>query len=236
MVADAAKTGVVGRAFEAGKLELGLWNPRDYTTDRHRTVDDRPYGGGPGMVMKPEPLSATLDDILSNGPAKVVYMSPQGKPLTHERAEALSKSERIVLLCGRYEGVDQRVLDSYVDEEISIGDYVLSGGELAALVVIDAVGRLTPGVLGDEQSAQQDSFSDGLLDCPHYTRPEQYNGDSIPEVLKGGNHQSIEDWRYQTRVARTKVQRPDLIENCLQRWSADSKQGQRLRKALNNLN
>jgi tRNA (guanine37-N1)-methyltransferase len=235
MVEQSAKAGVVGRAFEAGILQLGVWNPRDYTTDKHRTVDDRPYGGGPGMVMKPEPLAAALQDVAKNGKAKVVYMSPQGKPLTHELAKALSKSEHVVLLCGRYEGVDQRVLDTLVDEEISIGDYVLSGGELAALVVMDAVGRLVPEVLGDKQSAEQDSFSDGLLDCPHYTRPEQYEGQSIPEVLKSGNHQAIEAWRYQTRVERTQVLRPDLIDNCLRAWPASSVQGKRLRAALNEI-
>ena len=198
--------GVTGRAVEQGQLELFLSNPRDYATDRHGTVDDRPYGGGPGMLMKIDTLEAALANARQQlgepcaGGRKVVYLSPQGRRL------------ELVLVAGRYEGVDERVLEAEVDMEVSIGDYVLSGGELAAMVVIDAVSRQLPGVLGHEDSAQQDSFADGLLDCPHYTRPEEYQGRRVPEVLLSGNHERIRRWRLKQALARTLERRPDLLE------------------------
>ncbi|MBL3588347.1 MAG: tRNA (guanosine(37)-N1)-methyltransferase TrmD [gamma proteobacterium endosymbiont of Lamellibrachia anaximandri] len=212
---DALKAqGVVGRALERGLAELKLWNPRDYTTDVHRTVDDRPYGGGPGMVMKYAPLQAAVEDAqrVSSG-AKVIYLSPQGKRFDQDAARSLAASgQRLILIAGRYEGIDERVIDRYVDEEWSIGDYVLSGGELAAMVLMDAVIRLLPGVLGAADSAEQDSFMDGLLDCPHYTRPEQIDGVGVPPVLQGGNHEAIRHWRLEQAMKRTLERRPDLLK------------------------
>jgi len=205
--------GITSRAVDSGLLQLECWNPRDFTTDRHHTVDDRPYGGGPGMVMKIEPTRAAIRAARSElGSAKVIYLSPQGRMLDQRGAEELAAVEQLILVAGRYEGIDERLLETEIDEEWSIGDYVLSGGELAAMVLIDAVTRLLPGALGDAQSAQQDSFSDGLLDCPHYTRPENYEGRLVPEVLLGGNHAAIRRWRLQQSLGRTWLRRPDLLQ------------------------
>ena len=206
--------GVTGRAVREGRVVLEAVNPRDFTLDRHRSVDDRPYGGGPGMVMRPEPLAAAVErgrEITGQG-APVIYLSPQGRPLTDGMARELAQGSGMVLLAGRYEGVDERLLESVVDEELSIGDYVLSGGELAAMVVVDAVTRLLPGVLGHEDSAAEDSFATGLLDCPHYTRPEVYEGQAVPEVLLSGDHAAIRRWRLREALGRTWERRPELIE------------------------
>ena len=207
--------GVTGRAVERGILGLHCWNPRDYTEDRHRTVDDRPYGGGPGMVMKVEPLRRAIHDArqADTVPPLVVYMSPQGRRLDQDAVQRLADLPRLILIAGRYEGIDERLVELEVDEEWSIGDYVLSGGELAAMVVIDACARLLPGALGDEDSAQQDSFMTGLLDCPHYTRPEVYEGRGVPQVLLGGHHAEIERWRRKQALGRTWQRRPDLLEH-----------------------
>ncbi len=205
--------GITGRAVERGLLQLGLWNPRDYTHDRHRTVDDRPYGGGPGMVMLYPPLYDCLQDVRQTaGGGRVIYLSPQGRPLTQSCVRELVREEHLILLAGRYEGIDERFIDAEVDEELSIGDYVLSGGELGAMVVIDAVTRLIPGALGHSDSAEQDSFSGGLLDCPHYTRPEEVAGREVPEVLRSGDHAAIERWRRKQALGRTWERRPDLLE------------------------
>lgn len=206
--------GVTGRAVKNELLSLQFWNPRDFTTDKHRTVDDRPYGGGPGMLMKVQPLhDAIMAAKQAAGPdAKVIYMSPQGRPLDQEGVRELSSRERMVIVAGRYEGIDERVVETLIDEEWSIGDYVLSGGELAALTLIDAVSRLVPGVLGHEDSAEEDSFATGLLDCPHYTRPEEVDGLQVPEVLLSGNHAAIRRWRLQQSLGRTWLRRPDLLE------------------------
>lgn len=216
MVESVASVGVLGRAVKSGQIQLNSWNPRDYTQDRHRTVDDRPYGGGPGMLMKVEPLKAAIEDAkksaaASNVQSKVIYMSPQGKPVTQQDVQALAEQPGLILIAGRYEGIDERIIESYVDEEWSIGDYVLSGGELPALVLIDAVARMLPGVLGDEKSAQQDSFMQGFLDCPHYTRPEEIDGRSVPDVLLSGNHRDIDEWRLKQSLGRTWLRRPDLL-------------------------
>ncbi len=212
-VRQAAALGVVGRAQERGLLVVATWNPRDFASDAWRTVDERPYGGGPGMVMLIEPLRATLDAARAAAemPAHTVYLSPQGARLTQRRVAQLARLPRLLLLCGRYEGVDERLLAAEVDEELSIGDYVLSGGELAAAVVIDAVGRLQEGALNHAESAAQDSFSDGLLDCPHYTRPEQHDLGAVPEVLLSGDHAAIRRWRRQQSLGRTWQRRPDLL-------------------------
>ena len=214
MVNTAASYGVTGRAIERKIVRLSVWNPRDYTQDRHRTVDDRPYGGGPGMVMKYQPLHDAVLDAkqAGNGRAKVVYLSPQGRLITQAMLAEACDITQLILVAGRYEGVDERFVDQDCDEEWSIGDYVISGGELAALIVIDAITRLIPGVLGDETSAQQDSHSDGLLDCPHFTRPEQIEGHAVPEVLLGGNHADIDRWRMKQIVGRTWQRRPDLLQ------------------------
>jgi tRNA (guanine37-N1)-methyltransferase len=215
MILSAAGYGVTGRALERGIVELSAWNPRDYTPDKHRTVDDRPYGGGPGMVLKYQPLHDALNDAKQKDAtvAKVVYLSPQGKPIDQTLLTAASKLNRIILIAGRYEGIDERFIETDCDEEWSIGDYVISGGELAALVVIDAITRLLPGALGDEDSAQQDSHIDGLLDCPHFTRPEQIDGFKVPEVLLSGNHADIVRWRMKQGLGRTWQKRPDLLKN-----------------------
>ena len=211
------QSGITRRAFEQKKCVLSLWNPRDFTTDNYRTIDDRPYGGGPGMVMMAKPLEAAIGAArvrqAGEGVAKprVIYMSPQGKPLTHARVMQLTAEPGLVLLCGRYEAVDQRLLDRCVDEEISVGDFVLSGGELPAMALMDAVIRQLPGVLNDQGSAVEDSFVNGLLDCPHYTRPDVYEGMAVPPVLMGGNHAEIEKWRRQQALLATAKKRPDLI-------------------------
>ncbi|MDO8304575.1 tRNA (guanosine(37)-N1)-methyltransferase TrmD [Herminiimonas sp.] len=211
------QSGITRRAFEQKKCELALWNPRDFTSDKHRTVDDRPYGGGPGMVMMVKPLEAAVLEakkrqIATDLPApRVIYLSPQGKALTHERVMQLTAEPGLVLLCGRYEAVDQRFLDTCVDEEISLGDFVLSGGELPAMALMDAVIRQLPGVLHDDASAVEDSFVNGLLDCPHYTRPEVYEGTAVPAVLMGGHHVEIEKWRRERALEATAKKRPDMI-------------------------
>ena len=210
-------SGVTGRARERRLYELVLWNPRDFAANAYRTVDDRPYGGGPGMVMMAEPLEkaicAARQRQMSSGVRKprVIYLSPQGKPYKHALAMELAAEQGIVMLCGRYEGVDERLIARQVDDEISIGDYVLSGGEVAAMVVMDSVIRQLPGVLGDDESAQQDSFVRGLLDCPHYTRPETYEGVATPAVLLSGNHADIARWRLKQSLGRTHQRRPDLL-------------------------
>jgi len=205
--------GVVGRAQERGLLAVHAWNPRDYATDAYRRVDERVFGGGPGMVMLIDPLRAALNAAraASVEPAKVIYLSPQGARLEQAKVAELAQRERLILLCGRYEGVDERLLQHEVDEELSIGDYVLSGGELAAAVVIDAIGRLQEGALNDAQSAQQDSFSEGLLDCPHYTRPEHHELGAVPQVLTSGDHAAIRRWRRKQALGRTWQRRPDLL-------------------------
>ncbi|CAG9174027.1 tRNA (guanosine(37)-N1)-methyltransferase TrmD [Cupriavidus respiraculi] len=209
--------GITSRAAKQQRYQLRTWNPRDFTTDNYRTIDDRPYGGGPGMVMLARPLEDALDAACAAqaeagaAPSHVVLMSPQGAPLTHAKAVELARKPSLVLLCGRYEAIDQRLIDRRVDEEISLGDFVLSGGELPAMAVIDAVVRLLPGVLGDAQSAVQDSFVNGLLDCPHYTRPEEYEGVRVPDILLGGHHAEIEKWRRQQALVNTAKKRPDLI-------------------------
>ncbi len=212
MVETVIKHGVVRRAAEKGIVELGLWNPRKYTEDRHKTVDDRPYGGGPGMVMKYKPLRDAVKDAKAAAPdARVIYLSPQGRKLDQSGVKELSTKKGLILIAGRYEGIDERFIESEVDEEWSLGDYVISGGELAAMVMIDAVVRMFPGALGDSESAEQDSFMQGLLDCPHYTRPEEIDGMRVPDVLLGGNHQEIDRWRLKQALGRTWVRRPDLI-------------------------
>jgi tRNA (guanine37-N1)-methyltransferase len=205
--------GITGRAIERKLLELRVWNPRDFTTDSYRRVDERPYGGGPGMVMLPGPLKAALGAARAGNPqAKVIYLSPQGRKLDQAGVLELSRRTGLILLAGRYEGVDERLLEAEVDEEWSIGDYVLSGGELAAMVMVDAVARQLPGVLGHEDSAAEDSFAAGLLDCPHYTRPEEFEGRRVPEVLLSGNHAEIRRWRLKQALGRTWERRPDLLE------------------------
>ena len=221
MVASMTSQGVLGRAIKQDIIGLTCWNPRDFTHDRHRTVDDRPYGGGPGMLMKVQPLADAIDAARAQAGelATVIYMSPQGQRLNQHKVRQLAlgnieeQDASYILIAGRYEGIDERLIEQYVDEEISIGDYVLSGGELAAIVIIDAVARMIPGVLGDEDSAQQDSFMRGLLDCPHYTRPEEINGRRVPDVLLGGDHKAIVRWRLKQSLGRTWLRRPDLLEH-----------------------
>jgi tRNA (guanine37-N1)-methyltransferase len=215
MIEAGLATGVVGRAAAAGVLRVGTENPRDHATDPHRTVDDRPFGGGPGMVLSPAPLAAAIRAIRGRLPigAPVIGMSAEGATFTQAAARRLSGLPGFGLVAGRYEGIDQRVVEALIDEELSIGDYVLSGGELPALVVIDAVARLLPGVLGDEESACQDSFGDGLLDWPHYTRPEDWEGRRVPAVLAGGNHAAIRRWRLMQALGRTWRLRPDLLRS-----------------------
>lgn len=214
LVAAIGECGVVGRAVERGLLELVTWNPRDFTKDRHRTVDDRPYGGGPGMVMKLEPLRDAIRaaKAADQRAVRVVYLSPQGRRLDQQWLADAAETERVVLVAGRYEGIDERLVGTDIDEELSIGDFVLSGGEPAAMVVVDGLARLLPGVLGDEESAVQDSFVDGLLDHPHYTRPESLDGIAVPEVLIGGDHAAIRRWRLKQALGRTWERRPELIE------------------------
>lgn len=210
---QAAKVGVVGRAQERGLIEVEAWNPRDYATDNYRRVDERPFGGGPGMVMLPEPLGACLKAArnASDAPARVIYLSPQGVALTQAKVRELATLPHLILVCGRYEGLDERFIEREIDEEISIGDYVLSGGELAAAVVIDAVGRVQDGALNDAESANQDSFENGLLDCPHYTRSEAWGTEGVPPVLLSGDHARIARWRRQQSLGRTWLRRPDLL-------------------------
>ena len=207
--------GVTGRAVRNGLIDLQCWNPREFTLDKHRTVDDRPYGGGPGMLMKVQPLRDAIHAAKRavNGDAKVIYLSPQGRKLDHQGAQQLATEQNLILVAGRYEGIDERLIETEIDEEWSLGDFVLSGGELPAMTMIDAVSRLVPGVLGHQDSAQEDSFCDGLLDCPHYTRPEQLDEMAVPEVLLSGNHERIRRWRLKQQLGRTWQRRPDLLEN-----------------------
>ncbi|MFA7281616.1 MAG: tRNA (guanosine(37)-N1)-methyltransferase TrmD [Sterolibacterium sp.] len=213
------QSGISRRALEQGLWQLNCWNPRDFAEDHYRSVDDRPYGGGPGMVMLPGPLEKSIAAAqirrsqAGQAEAKVIYLSPQGKPLTHERVMELVQSSGAILLCGRYEGVDQRLIERCVDEEISLGDFVLSGGEIAALAVIDATVRQLPGAVNDAASVAEESFAQGLFDCPHYTRPEDYAGMSVPEVLLSGNHEKIRRWRLKQALGRTWRRRPELIEH-----------------------
>jgi tRNA (guanine37-N1)-methyltransferase len=213
MVEAGLAEGVVGRGIEQGLLDVRVHDLRDYTTDRHRSVDDVPYGGGPGMVMKPEPLARAVEDITARRgePNAVVLLSPQGRKFSQAEAARVSRLGHVILLCGRYEGMDERVRAAVATEELSIGDYVLSGGELAALVVVDAVGRLIPGVVGTGQSVEEDSFARGLLDHPHYTRPAEFAGERVPEVLLSGHHAEVRRWRKKAALVRTLERRPDLI-------------------------
>ncbi|MEL0614539.1 MULTISPECIES: tRNA (guanosine(37)-N1)-methyltransferase TrmD [Marinomonas] len=206
--------GVTGRAIKSGLVSMDFINPRDFTHDRHKTVDDRPYGGGPGMLMKVQPLKDAITSAKLLVPnAKVIYLSPQGRTLTQEGVQQLAKQAEFILVAGRYEGVDERLIQSEIDEEWSIGDFVLSGGELPAMVLMDAVLRMVPGVLGKQASADEDSFADGLLDCPHYTRPEVLDGESVPSVLLSGNHEEIRRWRLKQKLGRTFQRRPDLLQD-----------------------
>ncbi|MEB5669187.1 tRNA (guanosine(37)-N1)-methyltransferase TrmD [Aeromonas veronii] len=207
--------GVTGRAVKSGLLQIEGWNPREFTHDKHRTVDDRPYGGGPGMLMMVQPLRDAIHAAkqAAGDGAKVIYLSPQGRKLTQAGVTELATNQKLILVAGRYEGIDERVIQTEVDEEWSIGDYVLSGGELPAMTLIDAVSRLVPGVLGDQASAEQDSFTDGLLDHPHYTRPEVLDGLAVPEALTSGNHEVIRRWRLKQSLGRTWQRRPELINN-----------------------
>ncbi|BAU76311.1 tRNA (guanosine(37)-N1)-methyltransferase TrmD [Metapseudomonas furukawaii] len=214
MFAAISQYGITSRAVKQGLLKLNCWNPRAFTEDRHQTVDDRPFGGGPGMVMKIQPLERALAaaKAAAGEKAKVIYLSPQGRQLKQAAVRELAKEEALILIAGRYEGIDERFIEEHVDEEWSIGDYVLSGGELPAMVLIDAVTRLLPGALGHADSAEEDSFTDGLLDCPHYTRPELYAGKRVPEVLLSGNHEHIRRWRLQQALGRTWERRVDLLD------------------------
>lgn len=213
MIRDALRFGVTSRALSRGLVTLGLHDPRAFTTDAHRTVDDRPYGGGPGMVMKVEPLRAAIGAARAATPpaTRVVLLSAQGRVFDQPCAREMLRAQSVVLVCGRYEGVDERLIELEVDDELSVGDYVLSGGELPALVVIDALTRLVPGALGDAESAEQDSFTAGLLDWPHYTRPEEIEGRGVPEVLVNGNHAAIRRWRLKQALGRTWRRRPELL-------------------------
>ncbi len=209
--------GVIARAIKQNVLSLNLYNPRDYADDKHSNVDDRPYGGGPGMVMMPEVMTKVVEAAIDAAQSvpKVVYLSPQGQPFDHAAAQAFASEQcngALVLIAGRYEGIDERFIQRYVDEEWSIGDYVLSGGELPAMIMIDAIARLLPNSLGNTESAEQDSFVEGLLDCPHYTRPEEFDGESVPSVLLSGDHQAIDKWRLKQALGRTWLRRPDLLE------------------------
>lgn len=217
MLKAVTEFGISGRAVRQGLLELATWSPRDFAHDKHKTVDDRPYGGGPGMLMMVQPLRdainaakdwANTEETL----AKVIYLSPQGKVFNQQAAVSMANDTNLVLVAGRYEGIDERLIQALIDEEWSIGDYVLSGGELAAMVIVDAITRLQPGALGHEQSAEQDSFTEGLLDCPHYTRPEDFDGMRVPDVLLSGNHAQIRRWRLKQSLGRTWQRRPDLLQ------------------------
>lgn len=213
MFAALTASGVTGRALTKGLWHFAAINPRRFADNALGYVDDRPYGGGPGMIMMAPPLAAAITEAKTQiGTAKVVYLSPQGKPFNHDCAARLALEPGLIVVCGRYEGIDERVIQAYVDEEISIGDFVVSGGELPAMVLLDAVLRLVPGVLGDADSAAQDSFANGLLDCPHYTRPVEFEGMAVPEVLQSGNHAKIARWRLKQALAGTLKRRPDLLD------------------------
>ncbi|SPY33986.1 tRNA (guanosine(37)-N1)-methyltransferase TrmD [Pasteurella canis] len=207
--------GVTGRAVKQNLLQVQCWNPRDFTHDKHKTVDDRPYGGGPGMLMMVQPLRDAIKAAKTEvgEEAKVIYLSPQGRRLDQAGVKILAENQKMILLCGRYEGIDERLIETEVDEEWSVGDYVLTGGELPAMTLIDAVARFIPGVLGKQASAEEDSFAEGLLDCPHYTRPEILDGLSVPPVLMSGNHEQIRQWRLKKSLERTWLRRPELLES-----------------------
>lgn len=215
------ESGVSRRAYQDQLYQFKTWNPRTYTTDRHKTVDDRPYGGGPGMLMMYPPLKKTVDAIVEEVGEKpyVVYLSPQGRPLTQQKLSELQSHSNLTLVCGRYEGIDERFIETVVDEEICVGEFIVSGGELPAMMLMDGMIRLIPGALGHNQSAEQDSFSDGLLDCPHYTRPVEVDGMGVPEVLQEGHHAKIEQWRHEQKLLRTKQKRPDLYTAYLAKLS-----------------
>ncbi|MCP4597674.1 tRNA (guanosine(37)-N1)-methyltransferase TrmD [Neptuniibacter sp.] len=207
--------GVTGRAVKNGLIQMQCWSPRDFAHDKHKTVDDRPYGGGPGMLMKVQPLRDAIHAAkqAAGGDVKVIYLSPQGRRLDHAGVQELASREKLILVAGRYEGIDERLIETEIDEEWSLGDFVLSGGELPAMTMIDSVSRLVPGVLGHQDSATEDSFHDGLLDCPHYTRPEQLDDMQVPDVLLSGNHKEIRRWRLKQQLGRTWQRRPDLLES-----------------------
>lgn len=207
--------GVTGRAVKNGLIQMQCWSPRDFTHDKHKTVDDRPYGGGPGMLMKVQPLRDAIHAAkdAAGGEVKVIYLSPQGRRLDHKGVQELASRERLILVAGRYEGIDERLIETEIDEEWSLGDFVLSGGEIPAMTMIDAISRLVPGVLGHQDSATEDSFHDGLLDCPHYTRPEQLDDMQVPDVLLSGNHKEIRRWRLKQQLGRTWQRRPDLLDS-----------------------
>lgn len=212
MFRSITESGVTGRALQQGLWQFDSINPRHFADNKLGYIDDRPYGGGPGMIMMAAPLAKAIEFAKSkHHQSKVIYLSPQGQPFTHQKAQELAKAEHLILLCGRYEGIDERLITQAVDEEISMGDFVVSGGELPAMMLADAVLRLIPGVLGDSQSAEQDSFSDGLLDCPHYTRPLEFQGMMVPDVLRSGNHALIAEWRLKQSLQRTLARRPDLL-------------------------
>lgn len=218
MFKSVTEFGVTGRAVKQNLLQLQCWNPRDFTNDRHKTVDDRPYGGGPGMLMMVQPLSDAIEAAKTvaeekGEKTKVIYLSPQGRKLDQAGVTELAQNRNLILVCGRYEGIDERLIQTQIDEEWSIGDYVLTGGELPAMVLIDAVARFIPGVLGKQASANEDSFAEGLLDCPHYTRPEVLNGLTVPPVLMSGHHEEIRKWRLKESLKRTWLRRPELLEN-----------------------
>lgn len=233
--------GVTGRAVKRGLIRVASWNPRDFTHDRHRTVDDRPFGGGPGMLMKVQPLKDAIAaaKAAAGGEARVIYLSPQGRRLDQAGVNQLARQQRLILVCGRYEGVDERLIESEVDEEWSLGDFVLSGGELPAMVMLDAISRQIPGVLGDQASAEEDSFAEGLLDCPHYTRPEILDGVAVPAVLLSGNHEQIRKWRLKQQLGRTYQRRPELLEKIdlnleqqtlLEEYISETRQGSAVEK------
>jgi len=214
MVEAGLAEGVISRGVERGLLDIKVHDLREYTIDRHRSVDDVPYGGGPGMVMKPEPLARAVEDIRARrgNPDTVVLLSPQGRRFTQAEAVRMSALRHVALLCGRYEGMDERVRTLVATEELSIGDYVLSGGELPALVIVDVISRLVPGVVGDARSVEEDSFSRGLLDYPHYTRPSEFSGEKVPDVLMSGHHEQVRRWRKKTAIQRTLERRPELLD------------------------
>lgn len=212
ILTPALQTGILKRVLESGKLNVNVYNLRDWSTDKHKTVDDYPYGGGAGMILKPEPIFAAIEALDTESDAQILYLTPQGTPLTQPLVEALSLESHIIILCGRYKGIDERVRKKSVTMEVSIGDFVISGGEIAALVLIDAIGRVLPGALGDYESAHEDSFSRDLLDHPHYTRPVEVNGMRVPDVLLTGHHKNIEEWRLAEAIKRTAERRPDLLE------------------------
>ncbi|MDE0635424.1 MAG: tRNA (guanosine(37)-N1)-methyltransferase TrmD [Candidatus Poribacteria bacterium] len=213
IIAPALQTGILKRIQDTDRLSINVYNLRDWATDKHKTVDDYPYGGGAGMILKPEPLFAAVAALSPESEAQIVYLTPQGTPLTQSLVESLSLESHLILICGRYKGIDERVRQKIVTTEISIGDYVLSGGEIAALVLIDAIGRVLPGALGDFESAHDDSFSQDLLDHPHYTRPAEYEGMKVPDVLLSGHHENIKKWQHAEALKRTAERRPDLLQN-----------------------